>query len=252
MHSNHSHSVQLLTQDHSRKASFLGDANFPHSAEKYVKGLKIEFFQDLYVRYSKLALSFAFDRPIAIRGLENRLLSTFNTTGGYGVLDLYFHRSLLWKRGGETLRRIPNTRGEPVPSWSWMAYDGAIDYVSAPGGKVSWFSNIKSPFSRTPSESSHYEDETLALEAPVRRIINDPPDESIFFDEPARGLTQPMECIVLGSGNKSPLADFQRHWVILVHCKSGSGGGVYERVGVAVLEGRHVDFQGKARESRVQ
>ncbi|UPK91894.1 hypothetical protein LCI18_002829 [Fusarium solani-melongenae] len=246
---------ETMTKMNNRKASFLGDANFPHSAEKYVKGLKIEFFQDLYVRYSKLALSFAFDRPIAIRGLENRLLSTFNTTGGYGVLDCYFHRSLLWKRGGEALRRIPNRRGEPVPSWSWMAYDGAIDYVSAPGGKVSWFSNIKSPFSRTPNKSSYYEDETLTLEAPVRRIINDPPDESIFFDEPARGLTQAMECVVLGSGNPSPSADFQRHWVILVHCTSdddGSGGGVYERVGVAVLEGRHVDFQGKAREGRIR
>ncbi|RSL60534.1 hypothetical protein CEP53_005420 [Fusarium sp. AF-6] len=103
---------ETMTKMNNRKASFLGDSNFPHSAEKYVKGLRIEFFQDLYVRYSKLALSFAFDRPIAIKGLENRLLSTFNTTGGYGVLDRYFHRSLLWKRGGETLRRIPNTRDD--------------------------------------------------------------------------------------------------------------------------------------------
>ncbi|RSL92037.1 hypothetical protein CEP52_014033 [Fusarium oligoseptatum] len=137
---------ETMTKMNNRKASFLGDANFPHSAEQYVKGLKIEFFQDLYVRYSKLALSFASDRPIAIRGLENRLLSTFKTTGGYGLIDRYLHRSLLWKCGGKTLKRIASTRGEAVPSWSWMAYDGAIDYVSAPGGKVSWFSNIKSPF----------------------------------------------------------------------------------------------------------
>ncbi|KAI8680642.1 Protein kinase domain-containing protein [Fusarium sp. Ph1] len=246
---------ETMTKMNNRKASFLGDANFPHSAEKYVKGLKIEFFQDLYVRYSKLALSFAFDRPIAIRGLENRLLNTFNTTGGYGVLDRYFHRSLLWKRGGETLHRIPNTRGEPVPSWSWMAYDGAIDYVSAPGGKVSWFSNIKSPFSRTPNESSHYEDETLALKAPVWSVINNPPDESIFLDEPARVLTQPMECVVLGSGSQISAGDCQRHWVILVNCISnadGSGSQVYERVGVAMLEAHHLDFQVLEREIRVQ
>ncbi|RSL49704.1 hypothetical protein CEP54_012298 [Fusarium duplospermum] len=246
---------ETMTKMNNRKASFLGDANFPHSAEKYVKGLKIEFFQDLYVRYSKLALSFAFDRPIAIKGLENRLLSTFNTTGGYGVLDRYFHRSLLWKRGGDTLRRITNTRSEPVPSWSWMAYDGAIDYVSAPGGKVSWFNNIKSPFSQAPSESSHHEDEPLALKAPVRSIINDPPDESIFLDEPARALTQPMECIVLGSINPGSSGNLQRHWVILVQRISnddGPGGGVYERVGVAVLEGRHIDFRDEAREIRIQ
>ncbi|KAM0418916.1 hypothetical protein ACHAPT_012181 [Fusarium lateritium] len=246
---------ETMTKMNNRKASFLGDADFPHSAEKYVKGLKIEFFQDLYVRYSKLALSFASDRPIAIKGLENRLLSTFNTTGGYGVLDCYFHRSLLWKRGGDTLSRIPNTRGELVPSWSWMAYSGAIDYVPALGGKVSWLNNIKSPFSRAPSDSSHHEDETLALEAPVRSIINDPPDGSIFLDEPTRVLTQPMECVILGSGSPDLSGDFQRHWVILVHCISNadaSGGGVYERLGVAVLEGRHIDFQGKTRESRIK
>lgn len=38
--------VTLLIQGHSLKASFLGDANFPQSAEQYVKGLKIEFFHD--------------------------------------------------------------------------------------------------------------------------------------------------------------------------------------------------------------
>lgn len=245
----------MLIRDYSRKASFLGDANFPHSAEKYVKGLKIEFFQDLYVRYSKLALSFAFDRPIAIKGLENRLLSTFNTTGGYGVLDRYFHRSLLWKRGGDTLRRIPNTRGEPVPSWSWMAYDGAIDYVSAPGGKVSWLESVKSPFSRATSGLSHHEDETLALEAPARSVINDVPDESILLDEPTRALSRPMECVVLGSGSEGSSGNFQRYWAILVQKISnddGRGGGVYERVGVAVLEGRHIDFREEAREIKIQ
>ncbi|KAL2689170.1 hypothetical protein Neosp_003222 [[Neocosmospora] mangrovei] len=240
---------------YSRKASFLGDANFPHSAEKYVKGLKIEFFQDLYVRYSKLALSFASDRPVAIRGLENRLLSTFKTTGGYGLIERYLHRSLLWKRGGETLRRIAPTRGGAVPSWSWMAYDGAIDYLSAPGGKVSWSSNIKSSSSQAASEWSHHGHETLALEAPVRTVINNPPNEFIFLDEPAQGLTQPMECVVLGSGSQSAAGDCRRHWVILVNRISNaddSGSEVYERIGVAVLDELHLDFQGPAKEIRVQ
>ncbi|KAI8722678.1 Protein kinase domain-containing protein [Fusarium sp. LHS14.1] len=246
---------ETMTKMNNRKASFLGDANFPHSAEKYVKGLKIEFFQDLYVRYSKLALSFASDRPVAIKGLENRLLSTFKTTGRYGLIERYLHRSLLWKRGGETLRRIAPTRGGAVPSWSWMAYDGAIDYLSAPGGKVSWSSNIKSSPSQAASQSSHHGHETLALEALVRTVINDPPNEFIFLDEPAQGLTQPMECVVLGSGSQSAGGDCRRHWVVLVNRISNaddSGSEVYERIGVAVLKELHLDFQGPAKEIKVQ
>ncbi|KAJ4182755.1 hypothetical protein NW755_010252 [Fusarium falciforme] len=143
-----------------RKASFLGDANFPRSASKYAKGLKIELFQDLYVRYSKLALTFPLDRPVAIRGLENRLLNAFDTTGG-----------------GESMRRIAHSGGEPVPSWSWMAYDGAIDYVSAPGGQISWSHDIKSPFSAGSSDPSREHDmAALALEAPVWSLVNDLPN----------------------------------------------------------------------------
>lgn len=208
------------------------------------------------MRYSKLALSFASDRPVAIKGLETRLLNTFDSTGGYGILDRYLHRSLLWKRGGGSLRRIRNTRGEPVPSWSWMAYDGAIDYVSVPGGKVSWYKDVKSPFSRALDGSiSDAYGKAPALEAPVWGIVNDPAEESVFLDEPGRILKQPIKGVVLGGSKSEPLDEFQTHWVILVHCISenseGSGGHAYERLGVAVLERRHIDFQGQASHAKI-
>ncbi|KAF4458287.1 serine threonine kinase [Fusarium albosuccineum] len=250
-----------MTKMRNRKASFLGDSNFPRSAEQYVKGLKIEFFQDLYVRYSKLGLSFASDRPVAIRGLETRLINTFNTTGGFGLFDLYLHRSLLWKREGASLSRITITQGHTVPSWSWMAYSGAINYLPVPGGKVSWLTDIKSPF-YTALKATTYDGgrEAPALEAPVwgMCIGNDMERVKgmIFLDEPGRTITEPKECVVLGRGNSEPLAESQAHWVILVHCISkkadASASQVYERRGVAVLERRHIDFQGEVKYGKIR
>src|SRR5438477_11418672 len=113
----------------SRKASFLGDSDFPRSVDSFVKGMKIDLYQDLYERFSNLQLSFPEDRPVAIKGLETRLIRTFGTTGGFGIFDIYLHRCLLWQRSGDTLRRIPSFRGGQVPSWSWMAYTGGIRYL---------------------------------------------------------------------------------------------------------------------------
>lgn len=201
------------------------------------------------MRYSKLALSVATDRPFAIQGLEARLLSTFNTTGGYGILDCYLHRSLLWKRAGENLSRIGATCGEPVPSWSWMSYDGAIDYLSVPGGKVEWSKDVKSPFSGAPrSSSSCGNAEGRALEAPVRSFVEEPNKELLSLDEPSRVLAQPMECVILGSKISESSRASQTHWVLLVHriSKDATRVQMYERLGVAELDQSYIQFDNAA------
>lgn len=138
-----------------------------------------------------------------------------------------------------------------------MAYDGAIEYVPVPGGKVSWSKDVKSPFDRTLAGSDCSGDgKAIALEAPVWGIVNDPDEELIFLDEPGRTLTQPTECVVLGKSTLEPSDGSQTHWVILVHCMSkdlvGSGPPMYERLGIAIFQRRHIDFQGRAREARIR
>jgi hypothetical protein len=219
--------------------------------------MKIEFFQDLYERFSRLALSYASDRPVAIKGVERRLLSTFRTTGGYGVFDIYLHRSLLWQRGCESLSRIANTRGSPVPSWSWMAYDGGIRYLPVPFGKASWRDDIKAFFSETLGESRRDGcRQAPELEAPVWDVVDEPSTESLIFDERLRTTTQPLACVVVGKNQTKPSNEVQTHWVILVHCISKtsgtSGRHVYERLGVGVLERRHIDFRGTGKKGKIR
>ena len=252
----------LTLEDYnSRKASFLGDSNFPHSVDKYVKGLRIEMFQDLYERYSRLALSYPSDRSMAIRGLESRLLSTFGSAGGVGVFDIYLHRSLLWQRASETLRAITNFRGIPVPSWSWMAYDGPIQYMAIPFGEVVWADDIVSPLWNDKNQyigvGDGRRDQDIAT-APLELNVQiwgliDANSGQKVMDEPSRTFDQPIRCVVLGRSKVPPIDESQNHWVLLVHSKQDvEDAAVYERVGVAVLEKRHIDFDKLLGRVRVQ
>jgi len=113
-------------------------------------------YQNLYKQYSELDLTNAYDRPVAIDGLQDRILSALRTDGGFGVFDEgkkkgLLRRSLLWHRGNDTLRlrriKFPTDRAiSVVPSWSWMAYTGGIDYFTLPFGGMDW-EEMQSPWS---------------------------------------------------------------------------------------------------------
>jgi len=132
-------------------AAFLGDPCFPQILENAKQGERIQRYQDLYRRYSRLGLTNDCDRPLAIDGLQSRILTTLGISGGFGIFDEgerkkgMLRRSLLWIRGKDTecLKKIvfPRDRAiSVVPSWSWMAYTGGIDYLSDPDefGGIEW------------------------------------------------------------------------------------------------------------------
>jgi hypothetical protein len=212
--------------------------------------MRIELFQDLYERYSRLALSFPSDRPIAIKGLEARLLATFGTSGGFGVFSIYLHRCLLWQRAGDALKRIgPSRGGSPVPSWSWMAYDGPIRYMAVLFGQVSWSNDITSTFAQTGKadvlSDGHREGEGLTeLKAPVWEIAN-VQDVQMNLDDPSRHFAHPLQCVVVGKSKTE--SSRQEYYVMLVHTE----GEVYERVGVAIMDRRHIALDGPYRKARI-
>ncbi|KAK4186814.1 hypothetical protein QBC35DRAFT_533079 [Podospora australis] len=138
-------------------AAFLGDPDFPKIIMNANQSEKILRYQDLYKSYSRLGLTNPYDRPTAIDGLQDRILKTLGSQGGFGVFDEgtrkkgLLRRSLMWYRGAETpsLQRIvfPSDRAiSVVPSWSWMAYTGGIDYISPKFNGVEW-EDLRSPWS---------------------------------------------------------------------------------------------------------
>jgi len=139
---------ETLARMMNNQAAFLGDPNFPAVAVQSSKGGRIRLYESLYKTYSALEFTNLSDRPIAIAGLEQRLVRAFDTHGGYGVFDgPFFGRSLLWKRdetvpGNREMRLIDfelrDERSFRVPTWSWMAYAGVISFMDLPFDSVEW------------------------------------------------------------------------------------------------------------------
>jgi hypothetical protein len=184
----------LANLDNSSEEAFLGDSDFP----KYVKqeknkGAQQYLFESLYRKYSRLGFSEQTDKPIAISGLEQRLLKVFEDRGGAGIFEKHWGRCLLWKRASKqpSLERIqfqpplsgdaynststkPKSRYKfrPPPSWSWMSYKGSIDYVQPPPAGVDWnLTGVKLRYTGDSKTSWFSAAENMCMEAEARERL---------------------------------------------------------------------------------
>ncbi len=124
--------------DSFKDLNWLGDSNFPETASHLLAKISNSMYEDIFTQYSRLGITVPEDRPIAIGGLESRLAYFYKTQSMYGILKCFLHTSLLWQRSGnEPLQRI-DFKGKKVPSWSWMAYSGAIRY----GAWRDWYQRV--------------------------------------------------------------------------------------------------------------
>ncbi|KAH8699355.1 hypothetical protein GQ44DRAFT_693949 [Phaeosphaeriaceae sp. PMI808] len=239
---------ETMTKMKSNSAALLGDSNFPQILKIYPPGEQLQRVQELYRHYSRLQLTHSADRPVAIAGLERRLLRTMNVRGGFGILDgagsiSALCRTLLWQRGGDaySFGRIgfPLGRTRP-PSWSWMAYTGAIDYLHIGYDKCDW-QDIEPPWSRSTVVDS---DNILIAKAweYIGWQFTANPGESIIFDVPfADSEKDNAACVVLGieKGSSKDL-HLRRQYVILVKLRrdrASDGSPLWERIGVGYVYG---------------
>jgi hypothetical protein len=253
-------------------ADFLGDPNFPNKAMRANRAEKIAYFQGLYKQYSRLNFTRYEDRPFAIAGLEKRLQKAFGTCGAYGIFDDgdqpnggLFHRSLLWQRGeeeddDENLVPIdfPPERNVSVPSWSWMAYKGGIDYLDPPFQSADWETReLIPPWTRgmgpdSLSTASAPPDGEVAIEATVRNfdVAGRQQHEVRFsYDTERRASSdgQRAQCVIVAKARESRSDRDRRYYVLLVTPVQGNDGRgmrVYERVGVGFMLGKFISLDG--------
>ncbi|KAK4233569.1 hypothetical protein C8A03DRAFT_38710 [Achaetomium macrosporum] len=240
---------ETLTRMHNDKAAFLGDNNFPNYADAHSKGKRIKLIQGLYEQYSAMQLTYARDRPAAIRGLEARLVQTIGGPGGYGIFRRHMHRYLLWKRHGETgLKRITDfPPDERVPSWSWMAHNGEIKYIDVPGVSVEWDKNLTWPCSDS-------DPVPFRLEAPVRDV-SQLRAEDITLDDGRPMTTQAPKCVVVGTigGGANVSGGYAKYCYVLIvepvapPVDGSESGKVWQRLGVGRLKRRHIVFEPEGR-----
>ena len=247
------------TKSRSTLASFLGDPVFPEVAIQSSRGAKILLYQDLYTQYSRRAFTHIEDRPIAIAGLEKRLIHSFNTWGGFGVFDDgrlgLLRRCLLWCRGADetSLERIQfdgthGIRQMAVPTWSWMGYKGGIDYLDLPFNGVEWDEKaLRSPWTlgvgmwHTDSQPGFVELSALVRDFDVQAAAG--LGFKIIYDVPAKrdGPRPGLKCVILGRLQSPNLAVADRtHYVLWVALSATQASGleqIYERVGVGYMPG---------------
>lgn len=230
---------------------------------------KTSLCQYLYSTYSRFLLSRVTDRPIAIAGLEKRLISSFNARGAFGILDDGHPgmrlRTLAWQRAQDALQKIDfgNSRWiDRPPSWSWMAYQGAIDYLDLPFNQLEWeeddihwqWSNsaekawsggFASDYSKCPLTLTVH---TRAFDVQKARISN---GASIILDDPSRmdELELELKCVVLGrlqpGDQMMESRESRTHYTLLVtpmEQQERDTSPVYNRVGVGFMPGDVMDF----------
>ncbi|KAM0818858.1 putative Protein kinase domain-containing protein [Seiridium cardinale] len=240
---------ETLAKLRNPKAEFLEDPDFPRSALKHFKAQRQVFFHDLYSMYSKLTFRYPTDRSVGLLGLERRLARTFGTQADYGIFESYLHRSLLWMpESREKLKRILY-EDRSVPSWSWMAYTGAIKYVDAPFNGVEWNTkDVKNPFAPGPlrqSTSTNKQKPVAELEAVAHQFhastfsMFEKLKRCTFDTEPHDDLT-PLRCVVLGKDKAGSEQDRSIYVLIVKPAFPETRYGIWKRVGVACILSSHM------------
>jgi hypothetical protein len=214
------------------------------------KGAKIRLYESLYKRYSQLEFSAFEDKPVAIAGLEQRLIRVFGTHGGFGIFEQYLGRSLLWQRDTQvrTMKRIAVLR-LVVPSWSWMAYEGGITFMDLPFKGVDWERrDIRSPWYHPPASGPTWHSTARGsythLEVVARsfRVEPDGADQSyqLAFDQDEQPAGQVLKCVIIGRSKSMADGEARRHYVLIIGQRPDRIQSLYERVGVGFLPGNWI------------
>jgi hypothetical protein len=170
--------------------------------------------------------------------------------GGFGILhDVdnpnnrgLLPRSLLWRRGKNTstLQKIDfPIAPEAVPSWSWMAVSGGIDYFPLEFNGFDWQA-VESPWS-----SPAHANKDIIIKGQARSFTlptADSEDHEFIFDDRKRPKQNQTKVIVLGI-EKIPEFVEARYYVLLVDMlgtltSDGSGHEYCKRVGAGHLPGK--------------
>lgn len=135
--------VSALMLSSLRRKYFMLDPNFPKRLLEAGNERTMEFIQFLSTEYSKRGLTKKTDRCAAISGLESRIAQAKNCETRFGIFQPYLHRSLLWQRSERQSTSRIDYEDQIIPSWSWMAYSGSIQFMDIPFGRVEWMHSLR-------------------------------------------------------------------------------------------------------------
>jgi hypothetical protein len=200
----------------------------------------VEFIHFLFENYSKRDLTEPTDRRVAASGLEARIAGALHCNSKHGVFKRHLHRNLLWQTSDKQTERIAYTNSQEVPSWSWMACSGGIEFMEIKMGSVSWVKALAFDAER----------DSAALVADVGKFLDctmkSKVDRCIVLDistnneagwirydikSGAEGLVN--HCVVVGRTDDDEDEAAQQYYVLVV--VSTGKDGEFRRVGVGMV-----------------
>jgi hypothetical protein len=211
--------------------------------------------------YSRLEFSYQIDRCVAIRGLEKRLIRSFNTVGAHGIFEQHLNRSLLWERGGDQwMQVIHYPASRRVPTWSWMAYRRWITYVDIPFGKVEWLQNIRSPFIQASQNIGDKDVQALELLGTAKKLdlsivpvsLLSPTIQTeacVTFDTEDKTNSKDLMGLVAARDKAATSGNNKKYYVLLIGPLDGHG--AYQGVGTGIMAECQIDFSGPVFNVRV-
>jgi hypothetical protein len=232
----------------------LGDPAFPASLGYRLNNSTYDFVELLVQLYTKLNLTKNKDRAVAFAGIEQRLTGKLYTEMKYGLAKQFLHRSLLWQRAGDTpLTRVGDPEDRNIPSWSWMAWDGEIGFVSIYQAAVSWNMAILFPSNGELRVRIRKLRGGIERNGKISVSVDSPDDEDedskrgwLRLDGADDELTS-VSCVVVGIEKRQWGRDetLNMCYVLLVRSVEDLGekrGRLYERVGIGFIHRRQICF----------
>jgi hypothetical protein len=238
--------ILLLSSD-GKKKHFKLDPKFPDLLLNSGFSSTMYFLQSFLVDYSNRGLSKETDRVVALSGLAARIARALGCHQSFGIFELYLHRNLLWRRS-DPMKRIEYEPSE-VPSWSWMAYTGGIEFMDDAYGKLEVFKNLN--FSKGDQKAlvtNVWEfrncnlKEEAKLGATRRQILESSEKEIgwIMYDVEGEKDLRRRQSVVIGrtcqrdGPESNGLGNLEYH--ILLVRQRGENEYEYERVGIGMVQ----------------
>lgn len=185
---------------------------------------------------------------VAIHSLVERMRQALRTEVRYGIFRCFLGSLLLWKGKENRLSKI-SYEGRTVPSWSWMAYSGGVDFIA----------DVRQDLMIPRVVELGFTDDGKALKVQVRQFGGNCRMERqgegyaivngtwrvgfVWFDVEVR--VELKHCVVVGMG-KGEMEELQKTYYVIIVRDKEEGGERYERLGVGKVRARYVSIDCEA------
>ncbi|KAE8361751.1 heterokaryon incompatibility protein-domain-containing protein [Aspergillus caelatus] len=213
--------------------SYMIDSNFPRRL--ITSGIlpTIKFLQELIENYTRRDITVITDRIAAFTGLITRLEKALETEGKYGVFSCALPRLLLWKRPDS--KTEPIGYDHPIPSWSWMAYPGRIEFMTTLPLSVSKYLHLDNDVLRVKVHT--FENCHIRPRNKSHGIYSGQKRVGLLFFDTAR--VEFLNYVIIG--RRASRTDDDLYYILVVG--KAKSVGRYQRLGVGEVQARCVTKQ---------